>query len=167
MHSDDRTAISIRPLETADRAAVSGIVSSVGNFSPAEIDCALEIVDIYLHNKDQKDYSVVVAEDPERQVRGYACWGPVPLTSGTYDLYWIAAHPGVKGLGFGRALLSYVETRVRDAGGRLLVIETSAKESYGNTVGFYRRQGYEEVSRISDFYSPGDDKLVFVKRFSR
>ncbi len=129
-----------------------------------EVDCALDLIDIYLHNQEQKDYRVVVAEDHRGKVCGYACWGPVPLTTGTFDLYWIATHPDAHGLGFGRALMMFVEERVREENGRLLVLETSSKESYGETVRFYHRLGYEEASRIRDFYEVGDDKMTFVKR---
>ncbi len=154
-------------MEPADRAAVAEIVGRVGNFHPFEIDVALELVDIYLHDTEQKDYRVVVAVDAQGNVCGYTCWGPTPLTKGTYDLYWIATHPNVQGQGYGQALMSYVEARVSEENGRLLVLETSSKESYGDTVRFYRRLGYEEASRIRDFYDAGDDKITFVKRLSR
>ena len=150
----------------SDRAAVAEIVTAVGNFNPEEVLCALELVDIYLDNEAQQDYRVVVATDSTDSVRGYACWGRVPLTRGTYDLYWVASHPDVQGQGFGRSLMDYVEGEVRADHGRLLVLETSAKESYGKTVRFYRRLGYEETSRIRDFYDVGDDKLTFVKRLT-
>jgi ribosomal protein S18 acetylase RimI-like enzyme len=154
-------------MRAEDRADVATIVREAGNFSQAEISCAMELVDIYLCNSDQKDYHVVVATGPDGRVCGYACWGPTPLTRGAFDLYWIATHPDVRGSGLGSRLLADVESRVSEQKGRLLVIETSSKESYGNTVGFYRRSGYEEASRIRDFYDVGDDKLVFVKRFPR
>jgi ribosomal protein S18 acetylase RimI-like enzyme len=167
MPSPDSHIHSIRPLVFADREAVDGIIRDVGNFTAAEIDCALELVDIFLNNPLQTDYNIVVAEAPEGDVCGYACWGPTPLTRGTYDLYWIATHPVTHGKGIGKALMQYVEKRVHDDQGRLLILETSSKESYDKTVGFYRRLGYEEASRIRDFYDVGDDKLVFVKRLSR
>jgi ribosomal protein S18 acetylase RimI-like enzyme len=149
-----------------DRPAIVDIVRGVGNFNPSELDCALELVDVYLNNPHQKDYRVVVAEDAAGCVCGYACWGPTPMTRGAHDLYWIATHPAAQGRGVGRQLMQYVEDRVREENGRLLIVETSSKPSYGRTVGFYRRLRYEEVSRIADFYDIGDDKLVFVRRFS-
>jgi ribosomal protein S18 acetylase RimI-like enzyme len=157
----------IRSLNTDDRPAVDAIVRKVGNFSPAEIDCALELVDIYLHNPGQRDYRVIVAEGGGGEIAGYACWGPTPMTLGTYDVYWIATHPQSQCRGVGRALMNHIENQVREERGRLLIIETSSKESYGKTVGFYRRLGYDEASRIRDFYDAGDDKLIFVKRLSR
>jgi len=123
-------------------------------------------VDIYLGDKKQDDYRVVVAEDAASGVQAYACWGPVPLTKGAFDLYWIATHPKSRSRGFGRALMEYVESEARTQKGRLLAIETSSKGSYRNTVDFYRRLGYAETSRIGDFYDVGDDKLILVKRLS-
>jgi ribosomal protein S18 acetylase RimI-like enzyme len=154
-------------MNAGDRAAVAEIVTSVGNFNKAEIDCALELIDIYLQVKEQKDYRIAVCENSESCVRGYICWGPVPLTEGSYDIYWIATRPDSQGKGFGRSLIEYVETCIEEEKGRLLFIETSSKESYENTVRFYRRLGFTEASRIRDFYDVGDDKLIYVKRFSR
>jgi len=156
----------IRPLAAGDRARIAEILERVGNFNPAEVACALELVDSCLRDRNHPDYRVAVAESTSAGVCGYVCWGPTPLTRGTYDLYWIAADPAVQGQGVGRALMSHVEASVRGLGGRLLVVETSSKDSYVGTVSFYRRLGYEEVSRIRDFYDRGDDRLVFVKRFS-
>jgi ribosomal protein S18 acetylase RimI-like enzyme len=167
MSSPDSHIHSIRNLEPGDRDAIAHIVRSVGNFNQAEIECALELVDVCLDDPNQKDYRIVVDEMGAAEVCGYVCWGPAPLTKGTFDLYWIASHPGAQGRGVGRALMAYVENQVREENGRLLIIETSSKESYGKTVGFYRRLGYEEASRIRDFYDAGDDKLIFVRRFSR
>jgi ribosomal protein S18 acetylase RimI-like enzyme len=167
MSSPDSHIRSIRKLTSDDRAAVEAIVGRVGNFSQAEIDCALELVDIYLQNPGQTDYRLIVAEDVNGSVAGYACWGLTPMTRGTYDLYWIATDPGAQRRGVGQALMHHIENQVREERGRLLIIETSSKESYGKTVGFYRRLGYEETSQIRDFYDAGDDKLIFVKRLSR
>jgi ribosomal protein S18 acetylase RimI-like enzyme len=167
MHSDDdHPAILVRPMTSGDRASIAELIVSVENFNQAEADCALELVDIYLNHKNQTDYHVVVAEDAASAVRGYACWGPVPLTRGAYDLYWIATHPAARGKGFGRALIGYVESKVLENAGRLLVAETSLKDSYSKTIQFYHRLGFEEAARIGDFYDVGDAKLIFVKRLS-
>jgi len=149
-----------------DRAAVAALVVSVENFNQAERDCALELIDMYLDDQGQADYRVDVAEDSASRVHGYACWGPVPLTKGTFDLYWIATNPASRRAGFGRALIRHVGKQVLENKGRLLVVETSAKDSYAGTVKFYQDLGYEERSRVEDFYDVGDDRLIFVKKLS-
>ena len=166
MHSDDDPAVQIRPMAHSDRATIADLVVSAGNFNQAEIDCAMELVDIYLADGHQEDYRIVVAQDPGSKVHGYACWGPVPMTKGAFDLYWIATHPDARGQGYGRALMDYVERKALETKGRLLVVETSSKASYAGTVEFYRRLGYSESTRIRDFYDIGDDKIIFVKKLS-
>ena len=81
-----------------------------------------------------------------------------------FDLYWIAVDPKQQGQGFGQVLLRFVENEVRRHRGRMLLIETSSKETYAPTLRFYRRSGYDEISRIKDFYRIEDDKVVFCKK---
>jgi len=167
MRSESDPGIVIRRMEAGDRAAVAGIISRTGSFNEAEIACALELVDIYLSDPRQKDYCVLVAENGDGGVGAYACWGPTPMTAGTYDIYWIATDPSRQGRGLGRALVSHIERSALASHGRLILIETSSKDSYAATVEFYRRLGYREEARIRDFYEIGDDRFVFVKRLSQ
>ena len=88
------------------------------------------------------------------------------MTTGTWDLYWIATDPAVQGQGAGRELLAHVEREVAAAGGRMLLIETSSRDDYGKTQHFYEKCGYTIEVRLRDYYTPGDDKLVYVKRFA-
>lgn len=88
------------------------------------------------------------------------------MTSGTYDLYWIAVDPSAQGLGVGQALLCEVESQVKAAQGRMVLIETSSRSDYGATQKFYARSGYALEVQLRDFYTPGDDKLIYVKRFA-
>ena len=46
----------------------------------------------------------------------------------------------------------------------MLLIETSSQETYGVTIQFYERTGYELAGRVADYYRAGDDKLIFAKR---
>jgi hypothetical protein len=48
----------------------------------------------------------------------------------------------------------------------LLLIETSSQETYGGTIQFYERTGYELVGKIPEYYKVGDDKLIFAKRLA-
>ena len=163
------TTFSVRPLEERDLPAVERIVSEVAVFSPDEVETALELIDEWLAEGEESGYLTYVLEegDPGGKVRGYVCFGPTPLTEGTWDLYWVAVDPAAQGKGYGQTLLAFAELEVNRRGGRLLLIETASHETYGATVRFYQRAGYELVSRIGDFYRLGDDKLTFAKVVSQ
>jgi ribosomal protein S18 acetylase RimI-like enzyme len=160
----------IRPAEPRDRARIHEILLAVGNFTAEEVSCALELVDAAAEHPERGEYIVHVLEEPEsgpkKMVQGYVCYGPVPLTEGVFDLYWIAVDPKQQGQGIGQLLLRFVENEVRRQRGRMLLIETSSKESYGATMRFYERSGYDEISRIKDFYRIEDDKVVYCKRLN-
>lgn len=156
---------SIRPLESGDRAPIARIVESVGNFSTDEVRVALELVDAWLSHGESSEYICDVLEDG-LTVRGYVCYGPTPLTQGTFDLYWIAVDPSTHGKGYGQALLKHAEQEAKQRGGRIVLIETASQDAYAGTVEFYNHAGYEVVSRIPDFYRVGDDKLTFWKRIA-
>jgi hypothetical protein len=47
---------------------------------------------------------------------------------------------------------------------RLIIIETAGRTDYSGTRAFYQARGYSPVAVIPDFYAPGDDQVVFVKR---
>lgn len=126
------------------------------------MECAVELVDLAL-TPNNKDYTVLVA-DRSGTLVGYACFGPTPMTEGTYDLYWIASDPAVRGQGVGASLISGMEADMRRRGARVIRIETSATEAYGPTRGFYASMKYTEEARFRDFYKVGDDLIILAKR---
>ena len=165
MNSGD-TEVHIRQLEPRDRPLIEKLAISTGNFNAVEVATALELVDEALGRGEEKSgyyFAVLEVGNKRPVVRGYACYGPVPLTQGAYDLYWIAVDPASQGKGLGRHLLEYVEADVLRRGGRMILIETSSQESYGATVQFYEHSGYHLAARIRNFYRVGDDKLIFEK----
>ncbi len=155
----------VRPLVHGDRDAVKIILENAGNFTSEEIETALELVDEWLSLGEDSGYLTYVLEstsDPFPIV-GYVCFGEAPLTTGTYDLYWIAVDTKHHRGGFGKKLLKFAEEEIGRRGGRMLLIETSSLETYGGTISFYERSGYGIAARIKDYYKPGDDKLIFCK----
>jgi len=99
-------------------------------------------------------------------VLGYLCYGPTPLTEGTYDLYWIAVDPDYAGQGIGTRLLKHFENEVRRKQGYLIVIETSSTPEYTDTREFYLRKGYLLAETIKDFYRRGEDRVTYTKYLS-
>ena len=123
---------------------------------------AEEVIDSYLRDPKGSGYHVLIAEDGST-VTGYICYGPTPLTDGTWDLYWQAVARGERGQGIGSALMKAAEKEIRKTKGRLAIIETSSTPAYEKTRRFHLGQGYEIIACIPDFYSPGDDKLILQK----
>ena len=158
--------MNVRPVEPRDRERILEILVATARFTEEEVRCAIELVDQALTQPEKGDYLVHVLEGPEGEapVQGYTCHGATPLTDGVFDLYWIAVDPNRQGQGYGQVLLRFVENEVKKEKGRMLLIETSSKESYSSTLRFYEKSGYDEISRIKDFYRIEDDKVVFCKR---
>jgi len=154
----------IRPMVISDKAEVMALISATGFFRPDEILVAEELIDVYLGLPDQRDYDVVVLERDGGEVAAYMTWGQTALTEGTYDLYWMAVSPEHQGKGLGRELVIWLEGQVAKLGGRMIVIETSSQPRYEPTRRFYLGLNYTEVARIPDFYQPGDDRVIYVKR---
>ena len=153
----------------ADRGGVFRILENAGNFTPAEVGIALELIDEWLELGEHSGYLTYVLEarDPEKsEVLGYVCFGPTPLTESTFDLYWIAVDKSKHRGGVGKRLLKFSEEEVLRRGGKMLLIETSSQETYGGTIQFYERTGYQLVGKIPEYYKIGDDKLIFAKRLS-
>jgi len=154
----------MRTLRHDDIPTLEEVLVATGAFTDAEVAVAVELLETVANDPHQQDYEVAVADLGERAV-GYVLFGPVPLTEGNYDLYWIAVDPATQGSGVGRRLMKHVENQVCQRGGRMLCLETSSQGGYLRTRSFYEQAGYVEESCIRDFYKPGDDRLTYVKRF--
>ncbi|MGA2035450.1 MAG: GNAT family N-acetyltransferase [Thermoguttaceae bacterium] len=149
-------------LRPSDTAVIRALVESTGVFSPVERDIAVELADERLAKGPASGYHFVFAE-LDGQPHGYACYGPIALTVGSYDLYWIAVDKSSQGRGLGRLLLQEVERLVRQEGGRRIYIETSTRPPYEPTRAFYLRNGYPLATILEDFYATGDGKAIYVK----
>ena len=156
--------IRLRKLRAEDRIPIQAALRETDHFTPQEIEVALELVDAALNEVDP-DYRFIVAEKSGGHFAGYGCWGKTPLTLGTFDIYWIAVAPQFQRQGVGSKILSHMEVQIMKNQGRLILIETSSTQVYQDTRAFYARHGYVLESRIFDFYKPGDDKLIYTKRF--
>jgi ribosomal protein S18 acetylase RimI-like enzyme len=150
-------------MTSRDKPAIMQILRATPEFKPVEVVVAEEILDSYLSDPSGSGYHVLVAEVGSSVV-GYICCGPTPLTEGTWDIYWLAVAANEQRRGIGKALLALAEDKIKEAQGRLAIIETSSKPEYEKTRRFYSSQGYHVIGRIRDFYAPGDDKLIFQKR---
>jgi ribosomal protein S18 acetylase RimI-like enzyme len=176
------TGIVLGELSAAARPRIAEILRASRVFSGDEIKIALELFDEGVVERGMRsaegvshsafriphsssDYLFLGAFTPEEVLVGYACWGPTPATDRTWDLYWIAVDTALQGAGIGTILLEEVERRLVGQHARMLIAETSSRSDYAATRGFYERRGYREAARVRDFYAPGDDRIIYVKRF--
>jgi ribosomal protein S18 acetylase RimI-like enzyme len=146
-----------------DKPRVAKILRGTPEFKPFEVAVAEELIDSYLNEPSGSGYHILVAE-VDSAVTGYICYGPTPLTEGTWDIYWVAVAREKQDQGIGSALMKSAEKEILKAKGRLSIIETSSIPAYEKTRNFHLSHGYEIVARIPDFYTPGDDKLILQKR---
>lgn len=135
-------------------------------FTSEEIDVAIELIDIVWKDENQKDYKIHCMVDDQDQAVGYICYGPAPMTRGTFDLYWIVVDPDFQGKGIGSRLLFFLDEVVREMGGRMILADASSIPQYEKTQKFYLRNGFQEVARVADYYYPGNDRITFCKRIA-
>jgi len=152
-----------------DMAAVHALVRDTGFFSEEEQQVAVELVEERLAKGAASGYEFVFADatDKPGELLAYACYGPVPATVSSYDLYWIAVAPSQQGKGLGGSLLRETERCAREAGASQMFLDTSGRAQYAPTRAFYLRMGYRVVATLEDFFAPGDDKVMFAKRLAK
>jgi ribosomal protein S18 acetylase RimI-like enzyme len=147
----------------SDVDSIRNIVRSSGFFSTEEVEMAVELVHERLSKGESSGYYFLFVEINERVV-GYSCYGPIPCTEESYDLYWIAVLNDFRGRGIGRDLSERTEKKIGKMGGRRIYADTSSRDQYEPTRSFYRASGYELEAVLKDFYSPGDNKIIYVKQ---
>ena len=148
----------------SDGPQIQDIAARAGVFSPEEVECVVDIWEEYLTmGPVVGGYNFIVEREGDR-VLGFACYGPRDLTDGVFDLFWIAVDSKTHRNGVGRGLLTACEEAVRQAGGRMLIAETSGTSHYESTRKFYSGMGYALEATIKDLYTKGDDLAIFVKR---
>ncbi len=153
-------------MRKGERAALVEMTRVCGIFRPDEIEVADELLQESERHGAGGQYLAIVAEQAGKTV-GWACYGLAPMTDATFDLYWIVVAPAEQNRGIGRQLLNDVEQRVRAAGGRWILADTSSTVAYEPTRAFYHGRGYRMFSEIGDFYRIGDGKITIGKRLDR
>jgi D-alanine-D-alanine ligase len=154
----------IRIANKHDGAAIHDIASSIKVFSAEEVTCVDELWEESVSiGSELSGYYFIVAEE-DGALLGFACYGPRALTTGTFDLYWIAVDQRKKRGGVGRQFMQQSEKDIARLGGRLIIVETSGKAEYAPTRAFYEGIGYQKEAVLKDFYAPGDDLVIFTHK---
>ena len=151
-------------LISSDADSVHALVDSCGVFSAEEIEVAREmVVETQGQGVEKTGYHYLFMEQ-EGHVAGFACYGRIPLTESSFDLYWLVVGKSYQRRGIARLLLEAAESRVISEGGLQIYVETSSTSLYQPARSFYQDCGYRIISVYEDFYRKGDDKVTLVKR---
>ncbi len=148
--------------EPDDVFRIHDLLSATGFFHEDEVIMATELIEENLAKGPLSGYFFVFCESRSR-LFGYTCFGPIPCTQSSYDLYWIAVHPDFQNEKYGQRLMAETERLIAEAGGRRIYADTSGRPQYEKTRLFYERCGYEAASLLPDFYGPKDDKVIYQK----
>jgi ribosomal protein S18 acetylase RimI-like enzyme len=154
----------IRPTVPADTPALLKIAEGTGVFKPHEIVALNEVISDY-HAADHGQEHHAITYEKDGQIIGFAYYAPASMTDRTWYLYWIAVSKQTQARGVGGYLLRHAEEEIRKLNGRVLFIETSSLPHYELTRKFYVKHGYEVTAVLRDYYSDGDDMVVFRRHF--
>jgi ribosomal protein S18 acetylase RimI-like enzyme len=149
-------------IQPSDIEVIAGIVESSGFFSDEEIEIAIQLAEEKMDQKEASSYRFLFAEDDHR-VLGYTCYGLIPATSFSYDIYWIVVANDLQGQGLGKLLMAATEKLIGSSGVKQIYAETSSRDQYSPTRKFYESCGYRQEAFLKNFYSEGDGKIIYAK----
>jgi ribosomal protein S18 acetylase RimI-like enzyme len=152
----------IRPTRPEETSALVEMATTTQVFKPLEMITLQELLDDYHAGGTEAGHAAWTSE-VDGLPSGFVYFAPTPMTDRTWHLYWICVAKSQHHRGIGAELLRHVEREIRQARGRLLLIETSSLPSYIPTRQFYVKHGYEQVAHVPDFYSDGDGQIIFRK----
>ncbi len=152
-----------RKVKLSDVESIRLLVDKTKVFSAEEVTIAAELVaEAALKGEVKSGYSFCLLEEGGKII-GYTCFGQVPLTESSYDLYWLVVDNEQHQKGYAKKLMLLTEELIASAGGKQIYAETSSKDNYAPARSFYLKSGFTEDARQQDFYKVGDDKVTYVK----
>lgn len=149
--------MNIRPIERKDIQHLKEVLNTIELFPAEYLD---NMIADYFDNPDTEHIWFTVTENQIPVSIAYCA--PETFAVGTFNLYAIGVRADQQGKGIGAKKLTYLENLLRQAGQRILIIETSSTLE-GNLY-FYSKCGYNKEAIIRDFWADGDDKVIFWKK---
>jgi ribosomal protein S18 acetylase RimI-like enzyme len=110
--------------------------------------------------------SFLVAE-VDGEVVGCLGWTPDPL--GAKDIAWLVwgyVRPDLHRQGIGSALFKEAEATMISGGVRKFYLDVGNPDTHQAAIAFHRSRGYRLEGRLVDFWSEGEDMLIFGKKAS-
>lgn len=149
----------IRPVSKSDIDGLKKVVDSSELFPSEYLD---EMISDYFDNPDTQDFWFTYIDNNTQVAIGYCV--PEKLTDGTYNLLAIGVSQDTQRKGIASQMMNYIEQRLKQKDGRILIVETSSDEAQIGARNFYSKMGYTQAAVIQDFWKDGEDKIVFWKK---
>ncbi|WP_372755013.1 GNAT family N-acetyltransferase [Labilibaculum sp.] len=148
-------------LKPSDFSHLKEILISTGFFYDSEVEIVMELAQENLEKGEEKSgYIFNIAEENGTPL-AFTCYGNIPGTESSFDLYWIAVHKSLRGKGVGRILMDMAVEDIHKRGGKNIWIETASRPLYEPTRQFYLAYGCEKVAELPEFYGKNDNKVIF------
>lgn len=151
----------IRLVNGDDISDLKEVLASIDLFPPEILD---EMISDYLNNPHSKDIWFTSVENGVPISIGYCA--PEKLTEGTFNLYAIGVRNDFQARGIGSRMMAFIENHLRKMGQRIIIVDTSGTDDFKLTRMFYEKLGYTQEAVIRDFWSEGDNKVVYWKRLN-
>ena len=114
-------------LTVNDFEPIYNLLESSGFFYEYEINICMKMMEETLYGEEQEDdYTWMIAESNDTII-GFVCYGKNPLSTHSWDVYWIAIDKKYKDRGIGSILLKDCEKKILMSGGEYIWIETSGR----------------------------------------
>ena len=165
MRSNEAVSLSIHYVQRNDRERLHEILVNAGVFNTDEINCAMELFDVYILKGMNPNEYIFRGAFCDQQLRAFLCFGKATLSDCLYDLYWIVTDPLYQQSGLAITLMEDVDQCMRGLGARKILAETSSKPIYEKAHRLYSKCGYRRAALIRDYYAVGDDLVIYEKEY--
>jgi len=159
--------MTIRPIIPQDKEKLFRLLTQRGTFNEKEIEVAMEVIEDSLLYPEKEEYYTFCALNDCDELAGFLCFGPIPMTDGCYDLYWIAVDEKFSQNGVGEKLLEKMEGFAMNKKARRIYVDTSSTDPSTAARSFYKKYGFKVIAVLDDFYRKGDHKVIFIKTLKR
>ncbi|MBT1676389.1 GNAT family N-acetyltransferase [Curtobacterium aurantiacum] len=151
--------VDIRPYTALDQEAVVEVMVLAEMFAREDAPFLEDALDRHLTSTREESRSLVASVDG--RVLGAVLARAEEATDRVWDITMIGVRTDQQGHGIGQALMRAVESALIEGGARMILVRTSSTEQFAPARAFYLRLGYEQVAQVSDYWTEGDDLVVF------
>ena len=151
----------IRLVNKQDVSDLKQVLDTIELFPSDMLD---DMMADYLDNPNSEEIWFTAIDNEVPISIGYCA--PEKLTEGTYNLYAIGVRSDIQASGVGTKMMSFIEQYLKDRQTRVLIVETSGSDDHKLTRNFYEKLNYAKEAVIRDFWSEGEDKIIYWKKLN-